>query len=192
MKRFEKSTFPKTSPIGGIRTSDTNVPMIVPKAAPMMMPTAMSMTLPRMANSLNSFSMSDPLSPGLLRGRLPSHLFPRSKKPVRGLFLLRFLRLCVLHLDGGGGHSVLDRHLGADLQIPRDLRVGSPADLPLVLPLLHHDEVVLDLEDGARHLVGLRPCREGERGDEQDGANDQEHLLHLRSPFRLCVQITEP
>src|SRR5512141_2523550 len=163
MKRFEKSTFPKTSPIGGIRTSETSVPMIVPKAAPMMMPTAMSTTFPRMANSLNSFSMSAPLS---------------GVRFVDGLLLFRFLCLRVLDLDGGGGHSVLDRHLGTDLQISRDLRVGSPGDLPLVLPLLNHDEVVLDLEDGARYLVGLRRSREGERGDEQDGANDQQHLLH--------------
>src|SRR3990170_6968296 len=58
MKRFEKSTLPSNSPIGGISTSETSDPMIAPKAAPTMMPTAMSTMLPFMANSLKSFSMS--------------------------------------------------------------------------------------------------------------------------------------
>ena len=42
---------------GGMITSLTSEVMIFPKAAPMMMPTAMSSTLPFIANSLNSFSM---------------------------------------------------------------------------------------------------------------------------------------
>src|SRR5271169_5714301 len=41
-------------------TSSTNDATIFPKAAPMMMPTARSSTFPRMANSLNSFSMKPP------------------------------------------------------------------------------------------------------------------------------------
>src|SRR5262245_25801253 len=45
-------------PIGGISTSLTSEVTMAPKAAPMMRPTAMSTTLPRMANSRNSFSMS--------------------------------------------------------------------------------------------------------------------------------------
>src|SRR5687768_9633620 len=44
-------------PIGGMRMSLTSDVMILPKDAPMMMPTAMSMTLPRIVNSLNSFSI---------------------------------------------------------------------------------------------------------------------------------------
>src|SRR5512136_206888 len=44
-------------PIGGIRTSATSEVTMDPKAAPMMMPTAMSRTDPRMANSLNSLNM---------------------------------------------------------------------------------------------------------------------------------------
>jgi hypothetical protein len=47
-----------TSPTGGMRTSLTNELTILPKAAPMTMPTAMSITLPRTANSLNSLSMA--------------------------------------------------------------------------------------------------------------------------------------
>ena len=46
-KRLEKSTRPSKRPIGGIRMSLTNDVTILPKAAPMMIPTAMSRTLPR-------------------------------------------------------------------------------------------------------------------------------------------------
>src|SRR5262245_44105892 len=55
--RYEKSTFPRSRPSGGIRTSFTADVTIFPNAPPMMIPIAMSRTLPRMANSLNSFSM---------------------------------------------------------------------------------------------------------------------------------------
>lgn len=41
--------------MGGMITSFTRDVTIVLNAAPMMIPTAMSTTLPRMANSLNSF-----------------------------------------------------------------------------------------------------------------------------------------
>src|SRR5258705_10757652 len=54
---FEKSSPPVTKPIGGIRISFTSEVMILPKAAPMMTPTARSMALPLTANSLNSFHM---------------------------------------------------------------------------------------------------------------------------------------
>ena len=54
----EKSTLPSSRPIGGMMTSLTRDATILPKATPMMMPTARSMTLPRMANSLNSLSIS--------------------------------------------------------------------------------------------------------------------------------------
>src|SRR3990172_5087040 len=56
-KRFEKSTLPSNSPIGGISTSETSDPMIAPNAAPIMIPTAMSITFPFTANFLNSSSM---------------------------------------------------------------------------------------------------------------------------------------
>src|SRR6476620_9883046 len=41
--KLEKSTFPINRPIGGMMTSPTNDDTIFPKAAPMTMPTAMSM-----------------------------------------------------------------------------------------------------------------------------------------------------
>src|SRR2546426_11564937 len=56
MNNPEKSTWPSSRPTGGMITSSTTDATIFPKAAPMMTPTAISMTLPRMANSLNSFS----------------------------------------------------------------------------------------------------------------------------------------
>src|SRR5277367_6688329 len=60
MNRLEKSTRPSSLPSGGINTSSTKDATIFPKAAPIMIPTAMSSTFPRMANSLNSFSMMPP------------------------------------------------------------------------------------------------------------------------------------
>src|SRR5882672_8029392 len=54
---FEKSSPPVTKPIGGIRISFTSEVTILPKAAPMMTPTARSIALPLTANSLNSFHM---------------------------------------------------------------------------------------------------------------------------------------
>src|SRR5471032_1547433 len=58
MKRFEKSTRPSSRPSGGINKSLTKDVTILPKAAPMTMPTARSMTLPRSANSRNSFHIA--------------------------------------------------------------------------------------------------------------------------------------
>ncbi len=50
-----KSRPPIIIPSGGISTSATNELMIFPNAAPMIIPIAMSTTLPRIANVLNSF-----------------------------------------------------------------------------------------------------------------------------------------
>src|SRR6266446_479499 len=62
MNRFEKSTWPRARPMGGITMSSTSDDTIFPKAAPIMIPTAMSSTLPRIANSLNSLSIADLLA----------------------------------------------------------------------------------------------------------------------------------
>jgi hypothetical protein len=51
---FEKSTLPINQPKGGIIISLTKESTIFPKAAPIMIPTAISITLPLMANVLNS------------------------------------------------------------------------------------------------------------------------------------------
>src|SRR3989304_2879126 len=56
MNMLEKSTLPRSKPIGGIKMSPTKEAIILPKAPPMMIPTAMSSTWPRMANSLNCFN----------------------------------------------------------------------------------------------------------------------------------------
>src|SRR6266404_3127321 len=58
MNKLEKSTCPRARPIGGIMTSSTIDETIFPKAAPIMIPTAISRTLPRIANALNSLSIA--------------------------------------------------------------------------------------------------------------------------------------
>src|SRR4030095_14397647 len=62
MKRLEKSALPRRRPMGGMSRSLTNEATTRPKAAPMTTPTASSTTLPRMMNSLNSFSMAASLN----------------------------------------------------------------------------------------------------------------------------------
>ncbi|MNN52968.1 hypothetical protein D3C81_1676990 [compost metagenome] len=57
MARSEKSTPPMIIPSGGMITSPTSDETILPKAAPMMMPTAMSIMLPLTAKALNSCRM---------------------------------------------------------------------------------------------------------------------------------------
>src|ERR1700691_3252385 len=69
MNRFEKSTAPSASPIGGIRMSVVNDVTIFPNAAPTTKPTARSITLPLIANCLNSESidtMRPPFVPPVL------------------------------------------------------------------------------------------------------------------------------
>src|SRR4029450_6306325 len=53
---------PSARPIGGIRTPSTSVVTILPKAAPMMTPTARSITFPRAMKSRNSFHISPPVA----------------------------------------------------------------------------------------------------------------------------------
>src|SRR5712672_3661710 len=81
MNKLEKSTPCSMSPIGGMMMSSTSEPTIFPNAAPIMTPTARSITLPRMANSLNSLNME--LS--LLRLDLVVH----QQRAWRGLYPTR-------------------------------------------------------------------------------------------------------
>src|SRR5215218_6818421 len=55
--RPEKSTRPSRRPMGGMITPSTRVVTILPKAAPMMTPTARSITFPRAMKSRNSLSI---------------------------------------------------------------------------------------------------------------------------------------
>ena len=57
MNLFEKSSPPVSNPIGGMMMSLTSELTIPPKAAPMITPTARSIALPLIANSLNSFNI---------------------------------------------------------------------------------------------------------------------------------------
>ena len=52
-----KSMPPKSAPMTGMKMSFTREVTILVKVLPMMTPTAMSITLPRMMNSLNSDTM---------------------------------------------------------------------------------------------------------------------------------------
>ncbi len=54
MRRWLKSVLPSRAPTGGMMISFTSDDTILPNAPPMMTPTAMSITLPLRANSLNS------------------------------------------------------------------------------------------------------------------------------------------
>src|SRR5712664_2306387 len=82
MNNPEKSTRPSSRPIGGMITSSTSDETVFPKAAPIITPTAKSMTLPRMANSLNSFSMDVLLYFFLLMTLDGLGGFPNSERPV--------------------------------------------------------------------------------------------------------------
>ncbi|MNW08895.1 hypothetical protein D3C71_2057640 [compost metagenome] len=68
MARSLKSTPPIRMPSGGMIRSPTNEETILPNAAPMMIPTAISTTLPLTAKALNSFST--PIGYSLLQMRL--------------------------------------------------------------------------------------------------------------------------
>ena len=57
MSHLARSTFPKMAPISGMITLLIRVLVMLPKAVAMITPTAMSSTLPRMMNSLNSFAI---------------------------------------------------------------------------------------------------------------------------------------
>jgi hypothetical protein len=68
-------------------TSDTIELTILPNAPPMITPTAMSMALPRVANSLNSFSTLIE-GPPLFSGFLLLLLFALSGKGLRRKLLM--------------------------------------------------------------------------------------------------------
>ena len=61
MSMFEKSGLPKIMPISGLMTLLTRESTMSLKALPMMKPTAISMTLPRVMNSLKPLSMGSPV-----------------------------------------------------------------------------------------------------------------------------------
>src|SRR5436190_22291803 len=71
---FAKSIPPMARPMGGMITWSTRLVTILPKAPPMITPTARSMTLPRARNSLNSLPMLMPGSPLVQRETLGREL----------------------------------------------------------------------------------------------------------------------
>ncbi len=78
-----KSASDRISPSGGMIMSFTSELAIELKALPMMMPTAISMTLPRTANSLNSLMMRLPEERAFLtmvRPRGMVHRYPLARR----------------------------------------------------------------------------------------------------------------
>src|ERR1700687_2550463 len=63
IKRLEKSTCPSILPTGGMITSSTSEDTTLPNAAPIITPTAKSITFPRTTNSLQSLNIEFPLNP---------------------------------------------------------------------------------------------------------------------------------
>src|SRR5215472_324358 len=112
-KRFEKSVLPSKRPMGGMSTSATNEATTRPKAAPITTPTASSITLPRMMNSLNSFSMAP--SPGRNLVGLP----PEERGHVQILF--RRLRLAFGPDVGGNATTPVLRGRHAGPRGPRQV-----------------------------------------------------------------------
>src|SRR6516162_1833093 len=75
MNLLQKSDLPVNKLMGGMRTSLTKELTTLPKAAPTMIPTAMSSMFPRIANSLNSPRAPPPLpnsALGLPKCAIPS------------------------------------------------------------------------------------------------------------------------
>ena len=67
-------------PIGGMITSFTSELTILPKAPPMMMPTAMSIMLPLTAKSLNSCIIPIGFRPFVMRPAWPQKLQPTDRR----------------------------------------------------------------------------------------------------------------
>ena len=80
-----KSVPPVARPTTGITMSVTSESTMRWKAAPMMMPTARSMTLPLAMNSRNSFSMRPPTcdSTAVTIGEMPISLTPRQRAGLK-------------------------------------------------------------------------------------------------------------
>src|SRR5262245_59700720 len=100
MNRLLKSTCPSIIPMGGMITSLTSEVTILPNAAPMITPTARSMTFPRAANSLNSFSIALP---------------PLTRRHVTSRPGAIFLAVCYFHstFSREAPSKLVNRHQGA-------------------------------------------------------------------------------
>src|SRR5436190_554208 len=118
-------------PIGGITTSLTSEVTTFPNAAPMMTPTARSMTLPRAANCLNSFHMGAdgiPRSPARDLGRLLN--FSPGASFVAPFPLFARLRLCMNTND----HRDLSRRERQILDILYQRGQATAAEVQTGLP----------------------------------------------------------
>src|SRR6266496_4756002 len=138
---LEKSRPPVTRPTTGMTRSLTSESTILPKAPPMITPTARSTTLPLIANSRNSLvndiEMASFAVPGLpARSAMPSHR--------------RFAAL-----PGANPDDLLDRG-DEDLAVAdlaRPCRLDDPFDRPLDL-LVGEDQLHLDLREEVDDVFG--------------------------------------
>src|SRR5215813_5732074 len=151
------------SPIGGMMISSTRLLAMVAKAAPMTTPTAMSTTLPRMTNSLNSFHMPhlprlrasgvlgdtvaerpvlfldlDQVDKHVLHAHVKLPVQPLGKRFVK--MLLRFERAPLVQRDLDEDHAVA----------PGDVEIIRVVDEPGLIMLGDDLEIIL-----GRHLDGL-------------------------------------
>src|ERR1700730_3183951 len=170
MKRLEKSALPSSIPTGGMRRSLTKQATTLPKAAPMTTPTASSTTLPRMMNSLNSFSMV-PCPPGELVGLSPEEC---------GDIEVFFGRLCVALGADVGRHAAAPLLRGGQAGASRALQVHDLArGLARLLALAEARR-----DHGDPHLVLQARVDDGAEDDMRlfvrrllDDAGGRSHLL---------------
>ena len=183
-----RNSSPMSRPIGGMSTSLTSDATILPKAPPMMMPTAMSMTLPRIANSRNSLSM--PILPSSSvrfwsptarshRTKLGQDEHAHRRTPSDGS--LYFAAVSDVWITGIGLVTALGpdrettwRHLVAGLSGIRPLTLFDPAGFRTGIAA-QVDDTALPPVDTPRHAsraTSLQPGR-GRRGAERRGFADR-------------------
>src|SRR5262249_49066822 len=142
---------------GGMSTSFTSESTILPKAAPMITPTARSKALPFIANSLNSLSMAPPG-----RGRW------RTSAAERGLHLLQ------------GVDVLLERvEMGLDVA-DRRAELGGGAEHAALLAGLVHQPFADVAELGLRGSLAERAAEPSGREDRDHSADS--HSLAVRHP----------
>src|SRR5688572_13668413 len=130
--RLEKSTPPIIQPSAGMTIAFTNADTILPKAAPITMPTAMSTTLPFIANSLNSAIR--PMVSSRYGGDAPLHIRGgarplREYEGARPLQRIKKSRGCprLFHGDRGGSRHPQIGNLQAAAFLRR---FGAASPLP--------------------------------------------------------------
>src|SRR5688572_20599767 len=146
-------TSPSASPIGGMITSSTSDFTTVVKAAPIMMPTAMSRTLPLSANSLNSFHI----------GTSPVVEIRFRRGPCTRILVSRAMARIAVFASGGGTNleALLEKlagHPAAEIVLVVSDRPGAGAldrarRRKVEAAVVRHDDGGAMLDLLARHAV---------------------------------------